>query len=194
MVTAHAEKNFAWNLICQNISRLETIFFSCRIWNREVYFNLTNTSCFKVFLVFTHVMRRPCWCTKNGKMSLKFCIIIESNSQKTFYVIVLYTNMAPVTSRENRELRVRKDLPLQFRLYIYKACCVDSCRRSKLKDIRKQWKWNCIITNSFIIPVSRVPQLIVRITENASTALTAIEIARYLSLFWFSWVYRCMCQ
>ena len=36
-------------------------------------------------------------------MSLKFCIIIESNSQKTFFAIVLYTNMAAVTSRENRE-------------------------------------------------------------------------------------------
>ena len=41
---------------------------------------------------------------KNGKMSLKFCIIIESNSQKTFIVIVLYTNTAAVTSSENREL------------------------------------------------------------------------------------------
>ena len=39
----------------------------------------------------------------NGKMSLKFCIITESNSQKTFFAIVLYTNMAAVTSRENRE-------------------------------------------------------------------------------------------
>ena len=40
----------------------------------------------------------------NGKMSLKFCIIIESNFQKTFFAIVLFTNMAAVTSRENREL------------------------------------------------------------------------------------------
>ena len=39
----------------------------------------------------------------SGKMSLKFCIIIESNSQKNFFAIVLYTNMAAVTSRENRE-------------------------------------------------------------------------------------------
>ena len=40
----------------------------------------------------------------NGKVSLKFCIIIESNSQNTFFTIVLYTNVAAVTSRENREL------------------------------------------------------------------------------------------
>ena len=40
----------------------------------------------------------------NGKMSLKFCIIVESNSQKTFFAIVLSTKMAAVTSRENREL------------------------------------------------------------------------------------------
>ena len=39
----------------------------------------------------------------NGKMSLKFCIIIESKSQKTFFAVVLYTNMATVTSNENRE-------------------------------------------------------------------------------------------
>ena len=39
----------------------------------------------------------------NGKMSLKFSIIIESNYQKTFFAIVLYTNMVAVTSRENRE-------------------------------------------------------------------------------------------
>ena len=37
-------------------------------------------------------------------MMLKFCIIIESNSQKTFFSIVLYTNMAAVTSCENRQL------------------------------------------------------------------------------------------
>ena len=37
-------------------------------------------------------------------MSLKFCLIIESNSQKTFSTIVLYTNMGAVMSRENQEL------------------------------------------------------------------------------------------
>ena len=36
-------------------------------------------------------------------MSLKFCIIIELNSQKTFFTIVLYTNMATMTSHENRD-------------------------------------------------------------------------------------------
>ena len=40
----------------------------------------------------------------DGKMSLKFIIIIESNSQNTFFAIVLYTNLAAVTSRENREI------------------------------------------------------------------------------------------
>ena len=39
----------------------------------------------------------------NGIMSLKFFIIIESNSQKAFSAIVLYTNMAAVTSHENQE-------------------------------------------------------------------------------------------
>jgi len=36
-------------------------------------------------------------------MSLKLCIIIELNSQKNFFAVVLYTNMAAVTSRKNRE-------------------------------------------------------------------------------------------
>ena len=39
-------------------------------------------------------------------MSLKVCIIIKSNSQKPLSAIVLYTNMAAVTSRENRELTI----------------------------------------------------------------------------------------
>ena len=39
-------------------------------------------------------------------MLLKFCIIIESNSQKTISAIVLYTNMAAVTSGANQELEV----------------------------------------------------------------------------------------
>ena len=42
------------------------------------------------------MMRRPCSCTKQWQMSFKFCIIIERNSQKTFFAIVLYTNMAAV--------------------------------------------------------------------------------------------------
>ena len=37
-------------------------------------------------------------------MSLKFCIIIGPNSLKDIFTVVLYINMATVTSRENREL------------------------------------------------------------------------------------------
>ena len=39
----------------------------------------------------------------SGKMSPKFCMIIESNSQKTFFAIVLYTNEAAIRSRKNQE-------------------------------------------------------------------------------------------
>ena len=39
----------------------------------------------------------------NGKIFPKFCTIIESNSQKTCFAIVLYINMAAVTSLEKRE-------------------------------------------------------------------------------------------
>ena len=50
-------------------------------------------------------------------MSLKFCIIIESNSPKTFFAIVLYTNLAAVTSGANQELGspLMKSLATAFR-------------------------------------------------------------------------------
>ena len=38
-----------------------------------------------------------------SKKSLRFCIMIESNSPKTFFPIVLYSNMAAVTSGANQE-------------------------------------------------------------------------------------------
>ena len=38
-----------------------------------------------------------------GKMSLKFCIIIEPAPAPDFFYIVQYTNMAPMTPCENRE-------------------------------------------------------------------------------------------
>ena len=37
-------------------------------------------------------------------MSLKFCILIESNSPNNIFAIVLYIKIARVTFRENREL------------------------------------------------------------------------------------------
>ena len=43
----------------------------------------------------------------NSNLRLMFCIIIESNSQKMFFSIVLFTNMAAVTSGENHQQRQR---------------------------------------------------------------------------------------
>lgn len=37
-----------------------------------------------LLLVCTHVITRQCWCTKQSKMSLAFCKIIEPNSQIGF--------------------------------------------------------------------------------------------------------------
>ena len=37
----------------------------------------------------------------NSKLRLMFCIIIESNSQKTFFFLVLCSNMVAMTSGEN---------------------------------------------------------------------------------------------
>ena len=56
-----------------------------------------------MFLVFTHVMRWPCWCTKQWQNVPQVLHNNRSKSQKTFFAIVLYTNMAAVTSHENRE-------------------------------------------------------------------------------------------
>ena len=51
-------------------------------------------------------------------MSLKFCIIMESNSQKTFSTIVLYTTMAAVTSQGNRELNCNEPFGNKIELKI----------------------------------------------------------------------------
>ena len=59
------------------------------------------------FLVFTHVMRRPCWCIKQGQNVLKFCIKFP----KDVFAIFLYTNMAAVTSHENQEYAGKFALP-----------------------------------------------------------------------------------
>ena len=64
-------------------------------------FTATN---YRAILSFPSCAKSHVGVQNNGKMSLKFCIIIESNSQKTFFAIVLCTNMAAVASRENREL------------------------------------------------------------------------------------------
>ena len=62
--------------------------------------------CSRPILGFTHVMRRHVGVQNNGKMSLNVCVIVESNSQNTFFAFVLYTNMAAVMSREKREFSV----------------------------------------------------------------------------------------
>ena len=47
------------------------------------------------FFDITHVIRRPCWCQNNRNMSIKFCIIIESNSQKTFSILFFSPTWPP---------------------------------------------------------------------------------------------------
>ena len=55
----------------------------------------------------------------NGKMLLKFCKIIESNSQKNVFTIVLYTNVAAVTSCEGRDVTWRPRIGRMFRYVCY---------------------------------------------------------------------------
>ena len=51
-----------------------------------------------------------------------FYIIIESNSQKSFFAIALYTNMAAVTSCENREYLLGNIFSFCIVLYLYYYC------------------------------------------------------------------------
>ena len=62
-----------------------------------------NTSLLLVILGF-HSRDETAILVYNGTMSLKFCIIIDSKSQDVFYYCSVHSNMAAVTSHENREL------------------------------------------------------------------------------------------
>ena len=55
-------------------------------------------------LVFTHVMRRPCWCTKHWQNVTQVLHNDRIKFPKDFFRYCLYTNIAAVTSPENREL------------------------------------------------------------------------------------------
>ena len=48
-------------------------------------------------------MRQPCWCTKQWQNVAQVLHNSRIKFQKTSFAVVLYTNMAAVTSRENRE-------------------------------------------------------------------------------------------
>ena len=54
------------------------------------------------FLDLTHVIKRPSWYTQQWQTVAQ---VLDNNRIKFFrYLIALYTNIATVTSRENREL------------------------------------------------------------------------------------------
>ena len=58
----------------------------------------------KKFLVFTHMMRQPCWCTQQWQNVAQNLHDNKVKFPKEFFAIVLCINMAAVTSRENPEL------------------------------------------------------------------------------------------
>ena len=95
------------------------------------YIAAVNYIPFYVFLVFTHVMRWPCWCTKQWE---NVAHVLHNNRikfPKDFLAIVLYTNMAAVTSHENRELTslLRSRLSeYHATLFLSGARCVTSRR------------------------------------------------------------------
>jgi len=77
-------------------------------------------------MVFNHVMRWPCRCTKQKQLIAQVFIKMESNHQSTFFSIVLCTNMAAVSSYEDHLLTQRswaanscsncKDVSFKFRI------------------------------------------------------------------------------
>ena len=57
-----------------------------------------------IFLVFPHVIRRPCWCTKQWQDVAQVLHCNRIKFPKDFFrYCSVYSNMAVVTSRENRE-------------------------------------------------------------------------------------------
>ena len=63
------------------------------------------------FLFFAHVIRRPCWCTKQWRNVAQ----VFHNITKTIFAIVLDTNMAAVgrhMKTENTERRVSSHLSI----------------------------------------------------------------------------------
>jgi len=58
-------------------------------------------------MVFNHVMRWLCRCTKQKQLIAQIFIKMESNHQSTFFSIVLCTNMAAVPSYEDHLLTQR---------------------------------------------------------------------------------------
>lgn len=68
---------------------------------------------FDLWLVFTHVTRRPYLCTKHYKMFVYNLHKIEISSQQRENILFLYTNMAVKTSHENDLL-----IELLFEVYI----------------------------------------------------------------------------
>ena len=74
---------------------------------RKVLKNMNN--CFKCINGFqscdAHVGAQ-----NNSKIRIMFCVIIESNSQKTFFSFVLCTNMVTMISAENHQFQLRLGL------------------------------------------------------------------------------------
>ena len=64
-----------------------------RIVKRHFCFNCTHLSVTQ-FLVCTHVIRRPCWCTKQKQNVAR----VLYNNRDKFPKDVFYTNMAAMTS------------------------------------------------------------------------------------------------
>ena len=55
------------------------------------------------FLVCNHVIRRPCWGSKQKNISSKNFMKIDFSSQRREMLLFLTTNMAAVTSRANQQ-------------------------------------------------------------------------------------------
>ena len=61
-------------------------------------------------MVFNHVIRRPCWCTKQWQIMAHDLHSNRVNSQKTLFSFVLCSNMVAMTSSQNHPYLVLVDV------------------------------------------------------------------------------------
>ena len=62
------------------------------------------------FLVCTHVIRRPCWCTKQNQNAARVLYNDRAKFPKHVFAIVQYTNMAAMTSEVFAALNLGRGL------------------------------------------------------------------------------------
>ena len=100
-------------------------------------------------------MRQPCWCTKPWQNAAQ----VLHNNTINFFAIVLYTNMAAVTPRENREYqrnsRIVKTHSAILRISNNRKVIVET--QSYILGRRSHWRQSRLCLSSLLTLYSRTP-------------------------------------